>query len=165
MLIKYDWGWEGKVRNVFHSTSCIEPDSTLFYSLLCNQRRQPLTSSGSTILSWPWENCHDWFSSFQKNFKSPHPLTCFLAKKLQEIELLTSTLLSMVSHGNLLTLSTAVSPFPLPFPPGSHTHWIRKVNLNTSVHISGMHRGVTAVDLCSEHMILFIPKVAWVNSS
>lgn len=37
MLIKSDWGWEGKVKNVFHSTSCIEPYSTLFYSLLCNQ--------------------------------------------------------------------------------------------------------------------------------
>ena len=37
MLIKHDWGWEGKVRNVFHFTSCFEPDLTLFYSLLCNQ--------------------------------------------------------------------------------------------------------------------------------
>ena len=37
MLIKYDWGWESKVRNVFHSTSCIKPVLTLFYSLLCNQ--------------------------------------------------------------------------------------------------------------------------------
>ena len=38
MLIKHDWGWEGKVRNVFRFTSCFEPDLTLFYSLLCNQR-------------------------------------------------------------------------------------------------------------------------------
>lgn len=37
MLIKYDWSWKGYRRNVFHFTSCIEPDLTLFYSLLCIQ--------------------------------------------------------------------------------------------------------------------------------
>lgn len=41
-------------------------------------------------------------------------------------------------HGNFLILPTAVPPYSLSLPTSSHTHWIRKVNLNTSVHISRM---------------------------
>lgn len=70
-----------------------QPSSIPYCAISGIVRSQPLTSSGSTILSWPWENSHAWFFSFQKNFKGSHPLICFLAQKLQEIELLTSTLL------------------------------------------------------------------------
>lgn len=59
------------------------------------------------------------------------------------MELFTSTVFSVISHvtgpqGTLPTLPAVASPFPRPLPTGSHTHCIRKVSPNTSVHISGM---------------------------
>lgn len=106
-------------------------------------RRQPLTSSGSTILSRSLENHHAWLPSFWKKRKGLCPLTCFLARNLQEIGLLTSTLLSMVSRVTGRPWETSHPPPSCIFLPPtlsnhSHTHWIRKVNLNTSVLISGM---------------------------
>ena len=107
-------------------------------------KRQPLTSSGSTILSWPWENCQAWFSSLQKNFKGPHPLTGFFSIETPGNKTVN---FSVAFHG-LSCYWAPVGAFspsprlwlppPSPFSTSSHTHWIRKVNLHTSVHISGM---------------------------
>lgn len=120
------------------------PSSVPYCAISGMVRRQPLTSPGSAVLSRPWENRHAWFSSFleKKKIRGLHPFPCVLAQNLQEIKLLTSTLLSVVSvlgpHGNLPILPLAVSPFPPTLHKRSHTRWVRKVNPNTSVRIPGM---------------------------
>lgn len=64
MGIKYDWQQEGKVRNVFHPVSCVEPDLTPSIpgnTINAGVSRLSLTSSG--ILSLSWENSHALASS------------------------------------------------------------------------------------------------------
>lgn len=111
--------------------------SSVPYCAICGMvRQQPLTSSGSAILSWPWENRHAWFSSFLEKCWGPSSTNMFFSTESPGRCFQWSHVTG--PHGNLLTLPTAVSHYPQPFPTGSHTHWIRKVSLNTSVLSSGI---------------------------
>lgn len=176
MLIKHDWGWEGKVRNVFHFTSCFEPDLTLFYSLLWNQGGWkgddlwPLTSPGSAILSGSWENCHAWFSSFRKKCKDlPPPHMCFSIDPPGNRAVNFNIACNALSYywapmGTFPPSSLFYLPPPYPSQPFPHS--VNKEGQSEYIcpHFWKPQRRNSCWPLFRTHD-LFVPKVAWVNSS
>jgi hypothetical protein len=127
--------------------------------------RAPLTSSGTKILSKPWENGHAWASSpSAASFTGLR--TCCLKQQPREIKLLTSTLLPAAAHvtdplgicsSSLLccgSLSPALShKFPQSLDKEGQSECI--------CPLSGMSRKSNS---CWP-AILFVSKAAWMNSS
>lgn len=133
-------------------------------------RRWPLTSPGSAILSGPWENCHAWFSSFQKKCKDlPPPHMCFSTDPPGNRTVNFNIAFNALSYywapmGTFPPSPLFYLPPPYPFQPFPHS--VNKEGQSEYIcpHFWKPQRRNSCWPLFRTHD-LFVPKVAWVNSS